>query len=521
MADYYPLIVKAVAGLEKSTGETRRALYDRARTALLAQLRGVEPALNDAEITRERLALEEAIRKVEAEVAFQRAPDTRRLREQPPRPEPVEDQAQAQAQEFADTPIAYAPRAVRSAMGMDDGDGTEVEETRPAVPLSAAATARLPDGDMRRGERWTPGGSSPSDGGLRSFRENISEAGAEEGGIRAYPAADREFRRFEQSPGQWEHGDAGQELEHAHPLSRLSPREAPRPPAVVAGQDDGRGRALQTFPRVVRPDRAQGAERVAPQRVAPSWSAPRNINRIVAIAVIALLTLGIAGAAYWFAEDIFTTIARNPARPADPAAAVDGRGKISERAPVMGGADNAAPQKVVLYEEDPSNPNGTKFAGAAIWRTEPVPAVQPGQKPDVAIIGEIQIPDQKVSVRLKIRRNDDKQLPASHTVEIQFTLPPNFSHGGIQSIPGIMVKQGETTRGTALFGVAVKVMDNYFLVGLSQAEGEMQSNVRLLKERSWFDVPIFYADNKRAIVAIEKGPPGERAFSEAFAAWEQ
>ena len=39
MADYYPLIAKAVNGLEKSTGEARRALYDRARTALLAQLR--------------------------------------------------------------------------------------------------------------------------------------------------------------------------------------------------------------------------------------------------------------------------------------------------------------------------------------------------------------------------------------------------------------------------------------------------------------------------------------------------
>src|SRR5215470_19513490 len=69
MADYYPLIAKAVSGLDKSTGEARRALYDRARTALLAQLRGVEPALSEPDITRERLALEEAIRKVEAEAA--------------------------------------------------------------------------------------------------------------------------------------------------------------------------------------------------------------------------------------------------------------------------------------------------------------------------------------------------------------------------------------------------------------------------------------------------------------------
>ena len=67
MADYHPLILRAVEGLDKNTGENRRALYERARTALVAQLRGVVPALDESEITRERLALEEAIRKVEAE----------------------------------------------------------------------------------------------------------------------------------------------------------------------------------------------------------------------------------------------------------------------------------------------------------------------------------------------------------------------------------------------------------------------------------------------------------------------
>src|SRR5215469_7633727 len=71
MADYYPLIAKAVTGLDKSTGEARRGLYERARTALLTQLRGVTPALSEQDITRERLALEEAIRKVEAEAARQ------------------------------------------------------------------------------------------------------------------------------------------------------------------------------------------------------------------------------------------------------------------------------------------------------------------------------------------------------------------------------------------------------------------------------------------------------------------
>ena len=81
MADYHPLILRAVEGLDKNTGENRRALYERARTALVAQLRGVAPALDESEITRERLALEEAIRKVEAESA-------RRAREEPRKPLP-------------------------------------------------------------------------------------------------------------------------------------------------------------------------------------------------------------------------------------------------------------------------------------------------------------------------------------------------------------------------------------------------------------------------------------------------
>src|SRR5471032_1252634 len=69
MADYFPLIARAIAGLDKNTGENRRALYERARTALVNQLRSVEPALNESDITRERLALEESIRKVEAEAS--------------------------------------------------------------------------------------------------------------------------------------------------------------------------------------------------------------------------------------------------------------------------------------------------------------------------------------------------------------------------------------------------------------------------------------------------------------------
>jgi hypothetical protein len=65
MADYFPLVARAVQGLEIKSANRRHMLYERARTALVTQLRLVSPRLDDQEITRERLALEEAIRKVE------------------------------------------------------------------------------------------------------------------------------------------------------------------------------------------------------------------------------------------------------------------------------------------------------------------------------------------------------------------------------------------------------------------------------------------------------------------------
>src|SRR4029079_3779347 len=78
MADYYPLIARAIAALDPNApGESRRALYERARTALIAQLRSVQPPLSESEITRARRPREEAVRKVECEAA-QRAREASR-----------------------------------------------------------------------------------------------------------------------------------------------------------------------------------------------------------------------------------------------------------------------------------------------------------------------------------------------------------------------------------------------------------------------------------------------------------
>ena len=69
MTDYYPVIARLVAGLEQNNGKSRIEIYQRARATLLGQLQGLNPPMTESEITLERLSLEKAIRKVEAEAA--------------------------------------------------------------------------------------------------------------------------------------------------------------------------------------------------------------------------------------------------------------------------------------------------------------------------------------------------------------------------------------------------------------------------------------------------------------------
>jgi hypothetical protein len=188
--------------------------------------------------------------------------------------------------------------------------------------------------------------------------------------------------------------------------------------------------------------------------------------------------------------------------------------------PATGVPAAAVAQKVVLYEEDPQDPQGKRFVGSAIWRTERV-SPGPGQPPEIAVRADVEIPDRKLAMTWSLRRNTDKSLPATHTVEIVFKLPTDFPAGGISNVPGILMKQAEQTRGVPLAGLAVKVTNEFFLIGLSAIEADRDRNVTMLKERAWFDIPVVYNNNRRAILAVEKGTPGERVFAEAFAAWKQ
>jgi len=50
----------------------------------------------------------------------------------------------------------------------------------------------------------------------------------------------------------------------------------------------------------------------------------------------------------------------------------------------------------------------------------------------------------------------------------------------------------------------VKVVDGFFLIGLSHVDADRARNIQLLTEHSWFDVPLVYANQRRATIAMRR-----------------
>ena len=67
MADYYPVIAEAVSTLRDNTPAARHVLFEQVRAILVEQLRIHRPRASEPEIMRERAALEDAIRRVQAD----------------------------------------------------------------------------------------------------------------------------------------------------------------------------------------------------------------------------------------------------------------------------------------------------------------------------------------------------------------------------------------------------------------------------------------------------------------------
>jgi hypothetical protein len=104
-------------------------------------------------------------------------------------------------------------------------------------------------------------------------------------------------------------------------------------------------------------------------------------------------------------------------------------------------------------------------------------------------------------------------------VEVNFSVTESFLGGGIASMPGILLKNEELAQGTPLVGASARIFDNSFLFALSAAEGDLASNLAMLSERGWIDLPVVYSTGRKAIVTLEKGADGQSIFEAVLAAW--
>jgi hypothetical protein len=512
--------------------------------------------LPTAEISRQRLELEEAIRRVEREAAAapkaviqpraaaaggaRSAPASKAQPEARGKqsPQDVFRRAIQEAESNDDVrPVpARAPVAARADdWSIDEQEDTQVERAQPvAVPQPAVAR-------QARAERALPA-ARPTESYLPS-----------QGYVEEKPAPD-EPRLAPDYDYEWD-PDAAPRPAIASRSSQLAPDVDPSDRYAPRTQ---RGRRRPV--REEEDDDVDAMERRA---------RPSSLPTILLIVLILIMLAGL-GALAWYERaviaDLLGGFDSHQAQAVKPAAApvsnagskdsesLLGNGQAAPASPDIGvapsddvrvvtpGADNsaAAPaaaavstapssaagvtasagalvaQKATLYEE-PVDPSAAQNGVVAINAAVTWSAAQAADGPE--IVGQLDIPDRGMKIKLTFRINHDKTLPASHVVEVQLTVPPNFPGKGIRDVPRLVAKAGEDVRGQPLVGASAKVADGYFWIGLSGVDADLATNLALLKQREWFDLPLVYESGQRAILTFEKGTTGDRVFDQVLSAW--
>lgn len=179
----------------------------------------------------------------------------------------------------------------------------------------------------------------------------------------------------------------------------------------------------------------------------------------------------------------------------------------------------AVAQKAVFYQERTEDLPGTQETGTVVWSLVEEPASD-GQASEPAVRAVVEVPEEKVKMTMTIKRNADSTLPASHVIELEFDVPPDFAGRSVANVQRLALKETEQARGEPLIGVAGKISDNYFIIALNNLDQAVQNNMSLLENQKWIDIPIAYQSGRRALISVEKGIPGERVVNDALKAWQ-
>jgi hypothetical protein len=202
-------------------------------------------------------------------------------------------------------------------------------------------------------------------------------------------------------------------------------------------------------------------------------------------------------------EDRLTQTSTADATPATPDAT-----KPAGSAAAAGGS-----QSLLLEAAQDGTTGAVPFSGTVEWSKGTDEMGQP------TLVGKANIPARNLGVSVLIRRNTDPTLPASHLMEINFTVTDSFIGGAISGLPGVLLKNEELVQGTALAGASARVVGNSFLFALSASPSDIASNKDLLTSRKWMDLAIIYATGKKAIITLEKDDKAEQLFNDVFTAW--
>ena len=116
-------------------------------------------------------------------------------------------------------------------------------------------------------------------------------------------------------------------------------------------------------------------------------------------------------------------------------------------APAAWAQAQAAEPIAALIEE--FGPIFDRHDGTVRWTSE-MQSPGAGEPPEPAVRADVAFPERGLTLSWVLRRNADRALPASHTIEIMFKLPADFAYGGIAQVPAMAAKSAETrARGAA------------------------------------------------------------------------
>ena len=149
--------------LRPNTPEARRAVYDKARNALIGQLKAIVPPLPTSEISRQRLELEEAIRRAEREATTppaapaQPAASGRPRRPPPPPPPQAPPQPPPRAQAIEPTVAEPPPPQPAAASSPQEVFRRAIREAESRADIAPPPIER---GAGARGSLWRHGARS-------------------------------------------------------------------------------------------------------------------------------------------------------------------------------------------------------------------------------------------------------------------------------------------------------------------------------------------------------------------------